>query len=114
MAQVPKKASQHGALHKSSGFRRLTKRVPSSLNVVGHPVVDGLVVLLCVRDVLVNLLGVVHLSRLVPGAHVNANGEAIRVDLLRSLNVDVPAHRGRRGMEARMVRGELATEGCKG
>ena len=100
--------------------------------MVGDPIVDGLVVLLRVVDVLVHLVRVVLLTRLVPSTwtgtktesggnemrdgvrvhtHVDTDGEAIRVDLLRGLDVDVAARRGRRGVEAWVVRGELAAEG---
>ena len=42
---------------------------------------------------------------------MDADGEAVGIDLLRGLDVDVAARRGRRGVEAWVVRGELAAEG---
>ena len=39
---------------------------------------------------------------------MDADGEAVGVDLLRGIDVDVPGRRGRRGVEARVVRRELA------
>lgn len=80
-----------------------SKTVPGGLDVVGDPVVDGLIVLLGVFDVLVNLGRVVRLTRAVPGAHVDADGEAVRKNLLRSLDVDVLAGSRRGRVEVRVV-----------
>lgn len=44
--------------------------------------------------------------------HVDADGQTVRVDLLRSPEVDVPASGGRSGVEAWVVRGEFTAEGC--
>ena len=65
----------------------------------------------CVLDVLVHLRRVVRLAGAVPGAHVDADGQGVREQLLRGLDVDVVARRGRVGVELRVVRGELAAEG---
>ena len=88
-----------------------TERVPGGLDVVGNPVVDGLVVLLGVLDVLVDLAGIVGLAGSVPGTHVDADGEAVGQELLRGPDVDVLARGGRVGVEVRVVGGELAAEG---
>ena len=45
--------------------------------------------------------------------HVDADGEAIGVDLLSSLDVDVLGSGGRRRVEARVVRRKLTAEGCE-
>ena len=94
-------------LHRAS-----TERVPGGLDVIRDPVVDGLVVLLGVLYVLDHLLRVVRFRGAVPGAHVDADGEAVGVDLLGRLDVDVAARRRGVGVEVRVVGGELATEGC--
>jgi membrane-bound ClpP family serine protease len=54
-------------LHRAS-----TERVPSCLNVIGDPVVDGLVVLLGVLDVFVDLVSIVGLRWTVPGTFLLA------------------------------------------
>ena len=43
-----------------------TERVPSGLDVVSDPVIDGLVVLFGVLDVVVDLASIVHIAGLVP------------------------------------------------
>jgi hypothetical protein len=48
-----------------------------------------------------------------PGTHVNADSEAVRVNLLSSPNVYILCGSGRCRMEARVVRGQLATECCR-
>lgn len=105
--------------------------VPGGLDMVGDPVVDGLVVLFGVLDGVVHLVGIVGLRGTVPCTydtieseaatqlatktsltHVDANSEAVRVDLLRSLDVDVAASSWGAGVEVRVMRSQLATEGC--
>ena len=76
-----------------------------------NPVVDGLVVLFGVFDFLVDFVGVVWFAGFVPCAHVNADSETVRQQLLRSLDVNVLGCRGGSGMEVRVVRSKLATEG---
>ena len=85
--------------------------MPEPDQLTRNPVINGLVVLRGVFDVLVYLARVIWLRRPVPCAHVDADGEAVREQLLRRLDVDVASSRWRVGVEARVVRGELATEG---
>lgn len=87
-----------------------SETVPGGLDVVSDPVVNGLVVLLSVLDVLVDLGRIVRLAWTVPGAHVDADGEAVRKNLLRSLDVDVLAGSRRGRVEVRVVRSELPAE----
>ena len=95
--------------------------------MICYPVIDGLVVFLSILDILVDLLGVVRLGWLVPCAcnsskatgrydgriklltHVDSNSEAVRVELLSSFDIDITSSGGRGGVEARMVRSQLAT-----
>lgn len=107
-------ASQAMLVHLESRIGRTacSQTVPGSLNVVRDPVIDSSIILFRVCDVLVNLRGVEGLSRAVPSAHVNADGESIGEDLLGGLNINVSACGGRGRVEVWMVRGELATEGC--
>ena len=85
--------------------------MPRRLNMVRDPVVNRLVIVLAILDILMHLRRIVRVAGLVPGAHVDADGEAVREQLLRRLDVDVASIRRRVGVEARVVRGELATEG---
>lgn len=79
--------------------------------MVRDPVVYSLIILLRVFDVLVDLRRVEGLSGAMPGTHVNADGKSIREDLLRGLDINIPAC-GRGGrVEVWMMRGELAAEG---
>jgi hypothetical protein len=97
-----------------AGFHRAgAERVPGGLDVVGDPVVNRLVVLRSVGDVLVHLVGVVRLGGNVPGTHMDADGETVGVDLLGGLNIDVLRRGRRRRVEARVMRGELATVRCE-
>lgn len=90
-----------------------SQTMPGSLNMVRDPVVDSLIILLRVLDVLVDLRGIKGFSGAMPGTHVNADGESIRKNLLRGLDINIPAC-GRRGrVEVWMMGGELATEGFR-
>ena len=79
--------------------------------MICDPVVDRLVVILGVLDILMHLRRIVCVAGLVPGAHVDADGEAVGQELLRGPDVDVLAGGGRVGVEVRVVGGELAAEG---
>jgi len=63
-------------INDTSFFPRLhgarSQAVPGGLDMVGDPVVDGLVVFLGILDILVNLAGVVGIAWLVPSAHVDS------------------------------------------
>ena len=85
--------------------------MPRRLNMVRNPVVDRLVIVLAILDILMDLRRIVCIARLVPGAHVDTDGEAIWQELLRGPDVDVLAGGGRVGVEVRVVGGELAAEG---
>ena len=75
------------------------------------PIVDGLIVLFGVFDFIVDFVRVIRFTGFVPCAHVNADSESVRQQLLRGLDVNVLGCRGGSGMEVRMVRSKLATEG---
>ena len=85
--------------------------MPRRLNMICDPVIDRLVVLLGVDDILVDLGRVVRLRRTVPGTHVDTDSERVREELLRGPDVDVLAGGWGTGVEVRVVRGELTTEG---
>ena len=87
-----------------------TERVPGGLDVIRDPVVDGLVIIFGVLDVLVHLGSIVRVSGLVPGTHMNANSETVRVDLLRCPDIDILGGSRRRRVEPRMMRCEFTTE----
>ena len=78
--------------------------------MVRDPIVDSLIVLLRVLDIFMDLRGIVGLARAVPCAHMNTDSKAIGEDLLRSLDIDIQARRGRGRVEVWMVGGELTTE----
>jgi len=88
-----------------------TERMPSRLDVVSDPVVDGFVIFSRVLDVLMDFGLVIGLSRPVPGAHVNSDCEPGGQKLLGRLDVDIAGSGRRSWMEVRVVGGELATEG---
>ena len=85
--------------------------MPKPDQLTRNPVINGLVVLRGVLDVLVYLARVIWLRRPVPCTHVDTDSQAVRVNLLRGLDVDVTARCRRAGMEVWVVRGELAAEG---
>ena len=84
--------------------------MPEPDQLTRNPVINGLVVLRGVLDVLVHLGSIVRVSGLVPGTHMNANSETIRVDLLRCPDIDILGGSRRRRVEPRMMRCEFTTE----
>jgi len=87
-----------------------SQAVPGGLDMVGDPVVDGLVVFLGILDILVNLAGVVGIAWLVPSAHVDSNGESVGENALRGLDVKIFRRRGRCRVEARVVGSQFTAE----
>lgn len=85
--------------------------MPGSLDVIGDPIINGLVVFFGVRNVLVHLGRVVCITWLVPCTHVDSHGKTVGEDFLGCLEIDILARRRRVGMEMRMVRRELSAEG---
>ena len=87
--------------------------MPEPDQLTRNPIINGLVVLRGVLDVLVYLARVIWLRRPVPCTHVDADSQAIRQQLLRSLDVDISACGRRCRVEVGVVRGEFATESFK-
>ncbi len=86
--------------------------MPSSLDVVSNPIINGLVIFCAVLDIIVDLVGIVRLAWPVPGAHMNSDGQTVGEELLRGLDVNILGYSSRSGVEVGMVGSELSSVCC--